>query len=149
MKRIIVAVFMLLLLFLHIPSVSAKCLDFEGQYSFYTKSFYRDEHCTTVKNGNIYIISCASQYADKLKTKLSDIIGESVTMAYEGENFFKIASQLGEIYFNEAIGDICIAEGYSAELAGGVLKQNKKINFQAAYDGKYLTIGTPMILGSF
>lgn len=149
MKRILVSIFMLLLLFLHIPSVSAKSLDFDGDYSFYTKSFYKDENCTTIQNGNIYIISCKASYADILKSKLVDIIGESVTMPYDCTDIVQFAKNVGDVYFCQMLEGICVAEGFSQNFTGGVLKQNKKINFQIAYDGERMTIGTPMILGGF
>ena len=149
MKRILVSAVMLLLLFLHIPSVSAKSLNFEGDYSFYTKSFYQDENCTTLQNGNYYIITCKASYADTLKSKLTDIMGESVTTTCRCDDILQFAEAIGEIYFYGTVEGISVAEGFSPNIAGGVMKQNKKVNFQVAYDGQHLTIGTPVILGSF
>ena len=83
------------------------------------------------------------------KTKLKNIIGESVRFVGDKEKFEQTAKQLGKTIFCYQVEDIFVIEGFCQRIDGFVVSQNKKINFQIAFDGKCITVGTPTILCGF
>lgn len=149
MKRIAAAIFMLLILFLHTPAVLAKSFDIQGDYSFYTKTYYGDANCRTVQNGDVFVVSCPSEYADSLRPKLVGILGESVRTEGGVDDCLEIARATGKVYFTQNADGVFVAEGFSPKLSGGVVKDGVKVNFQAACRDGVITVGTPLILGSF
>ena len=73
-------------------------------------------------------------------------MGQSVKFAGGIDDFYNTCKRLGKIKSQYNAEGIVVAEGFSQKL--GVAK-NLKTNFQVAFDGKYITVGTPVIMGSF
>ena len=95
------------------------------------------------------MITCNSKNASQTKAKLKNIVGESVRFVGDDTLFEQTAKSLGKNIFCYQIEDIVVVEGFCQSIDGYVVSQNKKINFQVAFDGKYITVGTPTILSGF
>ena len=95
------------------------------------------------------MVSCDSKKANQTKLKLKNVVGQSVKFEGDKQNFEQTAKSLGKIVFCYQAGDIFVVEGFCQSFDGWVVSQNQKINFQLAFDGKYITVGTPTILGGF
>ena len=119
-------------------------LDFDGEYTFYSTQMQTPKGCKVLKNGNLYHVSCKSSVAKT--TKVTKVVGQSVKFAGGIDDFYKTCKRLGKIKSQYNAEGIVVAEGFSQKL--GVAK-NLKTNFQVAFDGKYITVGTPVIMGSF
>ena len=146
MQKFVLISFVFVLLFLNIPK--QPLLSFDGEYTFYTKSLPKcDEQVE--KNGSLYMVTCDSKNARQTKAGLKNIIGESVRFVGDELVFEQTAKSLGKRVFCYQIEDIIVIEGFCQSIDRYVTSQNKKINFQIAFDGTYITVGTPTIFGSF
>ena len=123
--------------------------DFDGVYTFYTTSQPTDKNIDFLKNGSIFEVSCDSNVAIQTKNKLKNIVGQSVCFDGTMQQFEYVCNTLGKILFEYEIEQICVAEGFCQSIDGWVIAKNKKINFQVAYDGKQIVVGTPTILSGF
>jgi len=149
MKKILLCFLALLFVFLHIPVRRATAFNFEGLYTFCTPEFVDGEKCHTTKSGEVFFVSCASEYATDTKQKLDTILCEMVSFEGDEQLFWQTCRMLGKKYFCYSIGKIVVVEGYGQNLYQPVSKQGCNINFQVAYDGNRITVGTPLIMGSF
>ena len=95
------------------------------------------------------MVTCDSKKSSQTKAKLKNIVGESVRFEGDEQDFKKAAKQLGKNIFCYQVEDIFVIEGFCQYIDGFVISQNKKINFQIAFDGRYVIVGTPTILSSF
>ena len=148
MKKICFSFLMLILLFLHIPSQQASGLDFDGRYTFYSTQKISDQNCSVVKNGRVFEISCDAAYAKSLRLILDEVIGESVCFYGDENDFVNISRSLGNCVFY-GIDGVMVAEGFSSRLGKTVEGKEGDVNFQAAFSEGIITVGTPVILGSF
>ena len=147
MQKFVLIVFVVSLFALFLPQQNA-VLNFEGEYTFYTKSVPQvDKHVT--KNGNLYMVTCDSNNANKTKAQLKNIVGESVRFESDKKTFEQIAKTLGKNICRYQVDDMVVIDGFCQSINNFVVCKNKKINFQIAFDGRYITIGTPTILSGF
>ncbi|MBR2371976.1 MAG: hypothetical protein IKA90_03800, partial [Clostridia bacterium] len=100
--------------------------------------------CNILKNGNIYHVTCKTEIAKT--TKVKNVVGQSVKFAGDLNDFYQTCKCLGKIKSQYNAEGIVVAEGFSQKL--GITK-NLTTNFQVAFDGKFITVGTPVIMGSF
>ncbi|MBR2302277.1 MAG: hypothetical protein IKA42_00565 [Clostridia bacterium] len=143
MQKIFLCICFVLALFLHMPAQKAS-LDFDGEYTFYSTQMQTPSGCNILKNGNIYHITCKTKTAKK--TKVKNVVGQSVKFAGDLNDFYQTCKCLGKIKSQYNAEGIVVAEGFSQKL--GITK-NLTTNFQVAFDGKFITVGTPVIMGSF
>jgi hypothetical protein len=121
-------------------------------YYFYTTSVQNNiSHASVVKNGNATIVSCSARYSCEVKSKLDGILGESVEISNPtNADFLALKNFVGnDIVFTEDVDGIHIVYAYSSNLTGYVMVNGQKVNIQIAKNGNILTIGYPLILGSF
>ena len=148
MKKICVAACMLCFLCLHIPR-GAVSLPFEGRYSFYVTEALFPDGCDVTDAGIFYIITCDFSDAPSVRERLDGVVGESVTFAGGEKDFAAAVKTMGRALFRGEAGGAAVVEGYSEMLPYGVTVKGKAVNFQAAFDGENITVGTPLIMGGY
>ena len=104
-----------------------------------------------VRNGAGAIIKCSSSIAKNVEKQLSHTTGVSIT--FNG-NAKDIASLLSKYSINvleqcNITPDIVSYLGYSRQFDSSILIDNKTINVQIARNKNTITIGCPIILGSY
>lgn len=123
----------------------------EGEYSAYglSKLFevkdvrYRDYKTFTEATGSAANGAFAA-------LSLNDTEGESVTFCGSKDRFESEIRRLGvTVTERQSLGGIEIVYGYTEKLRGGVNVDGKRVNIELAYRGGTITVGTPVILGSY
>lgn len=123
----------------------------EGEYSAYglSKLFeakdirYRDYKTFTEATGSAANGAFAA-------LSLNGTEGESVTFYGTKEAFEAEILRLGvTVTERQSLGGIEIVYGYTEKLRGGVNVDGKRVNIELAYRGGTITVGTPVILGSY
>lgn len=154
MKKIITLFFVCFcLLFLqHSNSLSIFASEFFGTHTFFSFENFENENCTTTKNGNGFLICCSTQNANKIFSNLdkSKICGESVCFENQNFNLKKLLHTFqAKVVKTESTENIYIVYAFSPKFFDYVLIDGKKVNLQIAQSKQKITIGTPLILGSF
>ena len=122
---------------------------YSGTYYFYTSEDFCSDFTTTVSNGNEYIVSCDIDMANFVYNILNNncIRGESFQFTKVGDrDLEKLIIKLGIQYFSKNDDEIL---GYSSIVPYSVKLDNNIFNVQIAETNSQITIGFPMILGSF
>ncbi|MBQ0017017.1 MAG: YwmB family TATA-box binding protein, partial [Clostridiales bacterium] len=121
-------------------------------YFFYTNNLNKDlsEDCLIIKNGDSFIVKCSKDNANDIKKQLDNIKGESIT--FKGSKS-KILSYLkilnAEIVLTENMDNIYSVYAYSKNIPDYVYINHQKVNIQISCTDDTVSIGTPLILGSF
>lgn len=152
MKKILALIFILICLFL---TKSDYC-DFVNLYGFPANS----EYCLYVgeepmsKNyinvGTGYIIYDQIQNAKELIKTCNKIYGQSICFEGDMDTYFKLLKDLSvKECFVENVQEIKVFYGFSNKLKDFTIVDEKKVNIQIAFRNGKITVGTPLILGSF
>lgn len=121
-------------------------------YSFYTSNICRNiENTNIIKNGNSCIVKCDSVHANQVKQKLENISGESITINMPTNKQIELISNYlqNKTIKTEVVDGIEIIYGYDATKLMYVMVDGQKTNIQVAINKNNITIGYPLILGSF
>lgn len=124
----------------------------EGTHTFYTMQNFKDERVEVVQSGRGFLISCPGQIASEIFAELDEhmLQGESFTFKGELQDVQSLLFQLNVVqYKKEDLGGIYIVYGYTPLFQGGVQVEDQKINIQLAFRDQNITVGTPLILGSY
>lgn len=125
--------------------------ELDARYCFYTSNANIDvDEVDVVKNGDMYFVSCKSNFAQNVKQQLDSIDGESISFQGTKNDALKFLSQFDyEIVFTEMVEDIFIIYAYCPKITNCVYVNNQKINIELAVNKSNITIGTPLIIGSY
>lgn len=123
------------------------------QYSIYCLSV--DDyipHSEVLNIGNGFIVRTKPENASYVKSKVSNILGESIkfsTTFAKIENIIKLYDV--EILKEEKIGDIYTLYGYSKsqDFNKSIKIDEENVNIQIAFNQGVLVMGTPIILGDY
>lgn len=121
-------------------------------YSFYTvDNISAIKNANIVKNGNSLIVSCDSKNASIVRNSIINVLGESVQFTNPNNSTLnKINNYLKDkLLHTETVGKTEIKYAYDQTLLRYVMVDGKKVNLQVATNGNLITIGYPLILGSF
>ncbi len=154
MKKFIALFFVIVsLLFLKAPfSLTTLSSHFFGEHSFCTTEETKILNATTVKNGNGFVVSCSSKFCSDIYQHLNKekIQGESFCFNGKLEDVFKIIYIMSaKVVCREEFDDFSVFYAYSPKIDKSININSKKINLQIAYKNNKITVGTPLILGSF
>ena len=112
--------------------------------------YCRETSLPYVDVGGGKIVECAASQLRQTLLQCRGVDGVSVTFAGTIEDAEKTALRfcLSSVSRQswEGLTVIC---GFSAKLRGGVVADGKKINLQIAYPNGEVTVGSPLILGSY
>ena len=154
MKKIFLVIFLSILLCFNIQNSQLNffATNFEGKYVFYTSQILNDENVSVEKSGMGYVLTCSTKYATKIKSKLNInlIKGESFSflgVKSEVENLIKRFNI--KVLNKEVLDEILVIDGYSSKFGKSVCTSCGNVNIQIAFNKGTITVGTPLILGSF
>lgn len=157
MKKICV-LFVLFIMLLSTFSYKLAFKDFgenNGVYTFYTVGECCElDNVKVIKNGNSNVIRVDINYAREVRTKINNILGESVSFKGDLLRFSNIKDYFQAKYIiDETVEtNLIVFSGFSEKLQNDLKTiniDNKEINFQIAYNKGTITIGTPVILGDY
>lgn len=131
--------------------VFAVSQDKNAEYCFYTKTSSQTiPNAKIVQNGTMNIITCSASEVEKIKPQIVDIEGESICFLGTKNVALNFLNQFNHrVVFSEIVDDIIVIYAYSPQIDNYVFVNNEKVNLQLAYNKGKITVGTPMILGSF
>ena len=121
-------------------------------YFFYTSSVQKQiSNEVHISNGNFEIVSCNANDACILKTKLTDILGESVRIcnASTEQKFKTLDMYKNKIEKFESFDGYDIYYCYDSSLSRYINLEDKKVNIQIAIKNNQIDIGYPLILNGF
>lgn len=125
----------------------------EATYSIYCLNIPSDlQYCDIINNGNGYIINTNINNVKYIKSKISNILGESVRFKTTLNKINEVIKLYNlNIIQEEKIDNIVCVYGYSNsnDLTNSIIIDNKKVNMQIAFYNDFITIGTPIILGDY
>lgn len=140
--------------FLILPNkkqIFADSLDYKdvATYSFYTME-KTDESLSYTKNGDIFIVSCKAEQSGSVKQKLGKILGESICFKGDKIAGLNFISQFDyTCILTEDVNGIFTLYAYSPKIENYVYINNKKVNIELAVNKGVVTIGSPIIVGSY
>ena len=111
----------------------------EGDYTFYLNS----------ASSNAKIITVSYDDAKEIKKSLKNVCGESVTTTSKEEIEKEIQRLNAQLVFSEKVDNIIINYYYSDKISAYKTINGHKINLQTAINENIITIGSPIIFGSF
>lgn len=99
--------------------------------------------------GDTYMIACNKKELTKLVT-LSNVIGYQATFEGDYNDMLKeLDRQSVAVISNDSIEGVYIIYGISDKCGKSVTVGGKSVNVQVAIRGNKITVGTPLIMGSY
>ncbi|MCL2755455.1 MAG: YwmB family TATA-box binding protein [Firmicutes bacterium] len=151
-KFILFSTFCIILIFYHFESLSNPKLEQlgDGQFSIYSREIIQSPLVLSKTNiGFGFIYTIHSLNANQLRQKFNVIDGESIVL----DNFIhpnQILRQLGYTQISsQQSANLFTIYAYSSRGRDFIRKDNNRINLQVAVRDGRVTIGWPVILGSF
>ena len=159
-KLILLLVFLILLLFTYsfkpvfIDIFNQKNLIFsEIEYTIYCLNVDKNIKNAEVTNiGNGFIVRTHPNNVSYVKSKISNILGESVKINSSFSKIEKIINLYNiKVIKDEKVGEIYSLYGYStnSNLTNMISVDGEKTNIQIAFNNNFMVIGTPIILGDY
>lgn len=133
-------------------SLSSVSTGLDGVHIFYTMQSLNDPRVECLRSGNGFILQCRSRDAAEVYALLSPALlsGESFSFSGGLAEARAILSRLdAEVVSSEQIDQLQIWYGYTRMLGGELSVQGQAINLQIAIRDGTVTVGTPLILGSY
>ncbi len=148
MKKIILALMVLLALFSNVNAVSSNDSSGLDGGTYYIFCGKYNGQSDVVNSGNGLIVTCKDYLSELNYCK--DVQGISVRFSGEFSDVESIKQKLGLLNVKtEKVGNITNIYGYSFFVNGGILTDNVLINVQISYNGNVINVGTPILLGSY
>jgi|GEM_PF-2486473 len=117
--------------------------------SFYTTDSFSCENGVSVTRvGQWNEITCSEAYAPIVRKSIESLSGQSATVYTKTAQEIMIDLSATTI-FTQSVDGIDIYYAYSPRLGGGVTVNGEKINLELAQHNGKVTVGTPLILGSY
>ena len=126
--------------------------DEKTTYYFYADATQNNiKNATIIQNGNTSIVACEIQFADIVKSRLSNIYGESLRITnYKSKTLQNILDKfLCYCVKTEEFDDYKSLLCYNLTLSNFVFVDEQKVNMQIAYNKTEINIGYPLILNGF
>ena len=111
----------------------------EGSYCFYVGSM----------SSSCEIITVSADRAASVKPRLREVCGESISTTNADFEKTVVARYNAEKVRHEEANGVSVDYYYSSEIPDYVTIGGTKVNIQIARRGDVLTVGSPMIFGSF
>lgn len=155
MKKRILAVFacaaaMLGVMLISVPKPFVDFADIFPQDSNITIFCRVTNACNATDLGGCFAVECTLQDMPAVLQQCSDVDGLSFRFAGSEKDFCRMLRVLRVQRLNEQ--NLCglrVVCGCSPLIVGGVLIENSRVNIQAAFDGEFVTFGSPVILGGY
>ena len=116
-------------------------------YASYVKEI---KNANVIQNGCMVLFQSNLQDCVEIKKNLSRIDGQSITFCGNEELYQEIIMKIfSNIVRTEQVGSILSCYGNVNGLRNCIEIDNKNINIQIVINNNLITIGTPVILGSY
>lgn len=152
-KFILLTLCCISLLFLNAPfRLSTLSQEFDGTHSFYASKDCKATNLTSTKNGAGYILSAKTKNASLVQDCLDNnfVAGESFCFDGDEKDIKYILKRLSAtIKRKEVFDEFELFYAYSPKFYSYITIDNKKINVQIAKNKNTITVGTPIIFGSY
>lgn len=100
--------------------------------------------------GNGFLVECERETFAETFAKCDNVQGISVKFAGNTEDFWNVVRRLNlNITSRQRFDNLVVLCGKSNKIAGGVSLNGNLVNVQIAFDGKNVTVGSPLILDSY
>ena len=159
MKKLIKYILIVLIVVVAMPSKHTTLTKLLDEFSFsnavttyYTTSKKEIENAVEIKNGGSYLYQCSfnQKECERIEKELDNLDGQSVSFDGNYEYYIFLKNKLcSSIYLNEEISQVKTCYGYNNKLTNSVNIDNHIINIQLAFNNNVITIGNPVILGSY
>ena len=140
-------------MFLKSPfSLSALSQNYNATHTFYATESLNSNTANIIQNGNGFLISTNSQNAKKVLSELNsqNIQGESFCFDGTFCDVQKILYSLNaQIVKKECFDDFQVFYAHSPKISKYILMNFKKVNMQIVLKNNKITVGSPIILGSY
>lgn len=145
MKKMLAIIFVLLCLFATKQNNFFQHFELPQDtiYYLYTNTMFDGEDGVCV--GGSYIVRSSKP----IEWGNRKIYGQSICFSGSIDDFNEIIEKLDIKYTYENVDDIVIISGYSSSINNIFTSSNTKRNIQMAYNKGQISIGVPMILGSY
>lgn len=112
--------------------------------------YCRQASCNALDLGLGYQVACSVSDFPSTLAYCSDVDGFSVSFKGNSNDVSAIMRRLQAKQVScQQLGDLYVVCCYSPRLQGGVTLDNKQVNMQIAYCNGAVTVGYPLILGSY
>lgn len=125
---------------------------FSGLYRVYISSSqeFEMDNVNKIKNGNITILESSNINREKIMKYVDCYFGESLTIMSGVHSINEVFSFLSFKNLQiEQIDNITCYIGYCKGFSKFIMYENKRINIQIAVRDNMITVGFPIILGSY
>lgn len=123
------------------------------EYSIYCLNLNKDIfNCEILNIGNGYIVKTSADKSLYVKSKVSNILGESIKFNSSFSKIEKIINLYDiQIVKDEKIGEIYSLYGYTNnnDFINKINIDGENVNIQIAYNKGVIVIGSPIILGDY
>lgn len=123
-----------------------------AEYTFYTTQLFYDRNAVTIKNGAAYHVCCDFKNAKNIYKKLDKTLlkGQSFCFFSEKSDLDSFIRRLNiSVLTTEQVDNVFIVNGYNSKFGDGVFVGKDYVNIQLAFSCGKITVGVPLILGSF
>ena len=121
-----------------------------------TNTYYTTNIATKIEGANItqcggaLFVESDLKNCKEIKGQLTNINGQSLTFLGSEELYYVLIKNLfNNVVFTESVGNIKCCYGLNNKLNNNIKIEGKSVNLQIAINNNTITIGTPVILGSY
>lgn len=151
-KFFIIPIFVVFIFFANSSSIYSYALALDADTTFYTSQPFFCNYATTIKNGAVYHVECDAKNLQKI-LKIIDkkrVKGESFCFSGSKTDINNLLKRFNAVVKStEEFDDIFVVNAYNSKFGKSVFVGQDEINIQLAYHCGTITIGSPIILGSF
>ncbi len=151
MKKISAFLFCLVCLF--VSQEQASFLEFVDPPKSATVYFYTSGQAVgeeKIKTGNGYIIISSLRNSENVLSENRNIIGQSLSFEGNTEIYLEYKNRLNLVVVKEeSVLEIKTLYGYTPKIKNFILIDGQKVNIQMALNKNIISVGTPIILGSY
>ena len=120
-----------------------------GVFQFFCMADIDENDMNAISVGYGSIVTCDAVEVYKVKSKLKNIQGESYSFNKDDFDVDLFLQKYGiKTVKKQDLGEIEIVYGYLDKLSKFVV-ENEKINLEIAVNGNHITVGYPLIMGSY
>ncbi|MDD2227422.1 MAG: hypothetical protein PHH71_02455 [Clostridia bacterium] len=157
MKKLSVLILVLILisvLTLNNEKLAQLCFEFENaKLEFYCKGYSDeikklDSDVSIINNGEEFIVKTMANNAENIKNYLTDCFGYCIKIEGAKQDIEHLLDKI-QVAKTEIVDGIEILYGYMYGFLFSTFIDGKKVNVQIAFNDNTVTIGSPIILGSY
>lgn len=121
-----------------------------SEYNAVVNIYCRQTSCEAIDTGLGYQTSCSVSDFQRIIARCNGVDGVSVSFAGTEKDVQAIVRRLhADIVSVQQLDGLYVACLSASRLQGGVILEGKRVNAQIAYRNGVVTVGYPLILGSY